>query len=120
MALLGLGRTNEAIQQLSEALTIFQPMHSWDNIMALVAESLLFLEWGKVERAVELYALAGSHPHVANSRWFTDVCGQPVARAAAIALLPEVAKGARQRGLALDWWATLAGLAEELRGLGQD
>lgn len=115
LALLGLGRTIEASQQLFEALTIMKRsgVCYGNNITFLDAASLLLLKRDQVERAVELYALSRSHPFVANSRWFEDVCGKAVPTAAA-ALPVEVVERAQRRGRALDWWETL----EELDDLG--
>jgi hypothetical protein len=47
----------------------------------LIAQVLA--ERGEVERAVEIYALVNRHPYVANARWFGDVFGQVVEKAAA-------------------------------------
>ena len=63
--------------------------------------------------AVELYALASQHPHIAASRWWQDVVGQHVADAAA-ALPAEVVAAAQERGRARDLQATLAELLAEL------
>lgn len=67
---------------------------------------------GKVERAVELYALAARHPFVAKSRWFEDVIGRHIAAASAT-LPPEVADAARERGQARDLDASIAELVNE-------
>ena len=45
--------------------------------------ALLFVDQGQVERAVELYALAATQGIVANSKWFDDIAGDEIARAAA-------------------------------------
>jgi hypothetical protein len=72
---------------------------------------------GEVERAVELYALAESHPFVAKSQLFEGIAGRCV-EAAAAALPPDVVAAARERGRALDWWGTAAELLDELPKLG--
>lgn len=114
LALLGLGKVNQAIQLLSEALTLSQGSRAlWASISLLAAGSLLFIDRAQVERAVELYTLASSHPFVASSRWFEEVCGRHVA-AAATALPAEVVERARRRGATLDWWGTLEKLQGEM------
>ncbi|MCB0133661.1 MAG: hypothetical protein KDD75_00945, partial [Caldilineaceae bacterium] len=54
----------------------------------------------EVETAVELYALAASTPHVANSRWYARVIGEPV-RAASARLPADAVRAAQARGAAL-------------------
>jgi hypothetical protein len=66
---------------------------------------------------VELYALAESHPFVANSQLFEDIAGRFI-EAAAATLAPDVVAAARERGRALDWWDTAAELLDELPKLG--
>ena len=117
LALLGLGRTDEAVRQLSEAVTLAQRTgYVRAGFMALAAAALLFVKQGDLERGVELYAVAESHPYVANSCWFEVVCGQPIA-IAATALPPEVAKSVRRRGRPFSWQETLSELAQELSQL---
>ncbi|MDT8307055.1 MAG: BTAD domain-containing putative transcriptional regulator [Anaerolineae bacterium] len=76
---------------------------------ALPVLALTVLKEGQPERAVELYALAQTHPHVARSRWFADVVGRPIGDAAA-GLPPDAAASARQRGQAQDLWETAQAL----------
>jgi hypothetical protein len=78
----------------------------------LPAAALLLLHEGKVEPAIEVYALACTFGHVANSQWYADVVGRPIAEAAA-ALPPEVIAAARDRGRARDVHATLEELIAE-------
>ncbi|MBN2390702.1 MAG: hypothetical protein JXR84_08265 [Anaerolineae bacterium] len=80
---------------------------------ALPASALLLADQGKVERAVEIYALASRHPFVANSCWFEDVAGRHIAAVAA-KLPPEVVVAAQERGRARDLQATVLELLEEL------
>ena len=83
-------------------------------IYALPAAALLLADEGAGERAVEVYACASGHGFVANSRWFADVAGGPIAAAAD--LLPlEVVEAARERGQAQSWDA----MAVRLRAGGQ-
>jgi hypothetical protein len=69
------------------------------------------------ERAVELYALARSHPFVDNSPLLEHLIGKHVAAGSA-ELPPEVVAAAQKRGRSLDWWETAEALREELRKLG--
>ena len=68
---------------------------------------------GQAVRAVEVHALATRYPFIANSRWYRDVFGPPIA-AAAGSLSPEVVQAAREHGLARDLHATLRELLAEL------
>jgi hypothetical protein len=62
---------------------------------------------------VEAYACASGYEFVANSRWFDDLAGRPVAAAAA--LLPaELVQAARERGRAQGWDRMAAQLLTEL------
>jgi tetratricopeptide (TPR) repeat protein len=81
-------------------------------VEALPASALMLVNQGKVEQAVEIYALACTYGHVANSQWYEDVVGQPVAEAAA-ALPPDVVAAAQERGRARDVQATLEELIAE-------
>ena len=65
------------------------------------AFALLQLTEGKVERAIEYYAYATSHPFVAKSKWFHDVIGRHI-EVAAETLPPEVVAAAQERGRNLD------------------
>jgi hypothetical protein len=62
---------------------------------------------------VALYTLASQHPAMANSRWFDDVYGSPIA-ALSEQIPAEAVTAARARGRSLDPWQTAAGLLEEL------
>jgi hypothetical protein len=79
--------------------------------------SLLLADQGEKERAVELYALARTHPMVANAQWFEDIAGQHIAAVAAT-LPPQVVAAAEARGQARDLWETAAELLAELEELG--
>jgi predicted ATPase len=110
----GLGRLNEAHQHLCAALQICIEVHDMPTSTdVLPMAALLLADGGRVERAVELYALASRYPHVANSRWVEDVAGKHIA-AAATTLPPEVVAAAQERGRARDLWATVEELLAEL------
>jgi DNA-binding SARP family transcriptional activator/predicted ATPase len=63
----------------------------------LASAALWSLDQGEDLRALELYALASRHPLVAQSRWFEDVFGRPLAAAAA-GRDPETAASAERAG----------------------
>jgi hypothetical protein len=80
----------------------------------VIAACALFLaKQGHPLRAVELYARISSRAAVANSRWFEDVFGKPIAAASAH-LPPEVVAAAQERGRARDLMATPEELLIEL------
>ena len=78
----------------------------------LPATARLLLEQDEMARAVEIYELACTLPHVGNSQWYADVVGKPIAEAAA-SLPPDVVAAARERGRARDMQATLEELIAE-------
>jgi tetratricopeptide (TPR) repeat protein len=111
---LGLGNFEEARHYFVEGLRWLTQRRRpfWMLIEELPVAALFLLKQGKTERAVEIYALACTFGHVANSEWYDDVVGLPIAVAAA-ALSPEVVTAARERGRARDVQATLEELLEE-------
>ena len=86
-------------------------------IHTLPGIALLFADQGDVERAVELYALASTQGIVANSKWFADIAGDEIARAAE-GLPVELVEAAKARGKALDLWGTAKELLVELQEAG--
>ena len=105
----------KAKQHLVEALQLGLEVGRILAILwTLPLAALLLADEGEAERAVELYALAESHPLVANSRWFEDVAGQHIARVAT-SLPPGVAARARERGQALVLGEAAMDLLGELR-----
>jgi len=110
-----LGRFASAKQHLLRALRLALAVKTFVSL-AFVLPGIALLFTGLEEkqvRAVTLYALASRYPMIANSRWFADVVGRPVA---AVALPPDVVAAAEERGRALDWEETLAALVGELEG----
>ena len=111
-----LGQLTPAERHLYEALWTAAEIGAFVPLMfALPGIALLLADQGKVERAVELYALASRYPYVGNSRWFEDVFGRHIAVVAAT-LPPEVVTAAQARGRARDPGATAAEMLEELEG----
>ncbi|HMR63920.1 MAG TPA: BTAD domain-containing putative transcriptional regulator [Anaerolineae bacterium] len=101
LALLGyaayrVAEAGHARQFLSDGLhTATQIRAFMPMMLALPALACLFIDQGKLEQAIEIYALAARSPFVANSQWFKDMAGQPVA---AISLPPDVLIAAQERG----------------------
>jgi tetratricopeptide (TPR) repeat protein len=117
----GLGNRSVAQQHLYEALGMAIKIKAFIPLLSLLPVISLLLadaaEIDQKERAMEVYALASSHPYVAKSRLFADIVGWHIAAVAAT-LPPEVVAAAQRRGRALDWWATAAELLEALQKLG--
>ena len=111
-----LGKTDEATQHLLHALQIAVDLGVVPPLLwALPAAALLLVDEGKIERAVELYALATCYPLVAKSCWFEDVIGQRIATAAAT-LPAERVVTLEERGRNRDLDATVKELVTELKG----
>jgi hypothetical protein len=88
------------------------------HLMVVIPVVLVGMEANDLkEQALELYALAGSHPFIANSPLFEDIAGRYL-DAAAAALPPVVVEASRARGQSLEWWQTAAKLLETLKELG--
>jgi tetratricopeptide (TPR) repeat protein len=114
----GLGNRSEAQRHLFEALGIAVDIGAFIPLLHLMPIiPVVLADAGEVERAVELYALAESHPFVASSQLFEGIAGRFV-EAAAATLPSDMVAAARERGQALDWWDTAAGLLDELPKLG--
>ena len=79
---------------LSERTGAFMPLYYALSIIAA-----LFAESGEVERGVATYGLARERfAFVANSQWFEDVIGRPLAEVAERAMSPERIKPRRPKG----------------------
>jgi tetratricopeptide (TPR) repeat protein len=117
----GLGNRAAAQGHLLEALEIVVEIRAFIPLLHLMPIIPVVLagedEPNRKTRAVELYALAASHPFVAKARLFEDIAGRHV-KAAAACLPPDVARAAELRGQALDWWDTAGELLGELRDMG--
>jgi len=78
-----LGINCQALQYLFDALQSAMLNGSKSVILlALPLASLLLLEKNEFEQAIEFYALACTHPLIANSKWYDDVVGQRIRKAA--------------------------------------
>jgi predicted ATPase/DNA-binding SARP family transcriptional activator len=111
----GLGDTPGAWQHLCQALELAAESEAVLPLLwTLPATALLLAGEGKIERAVELYALASRYPFVAKSRWFADVVGDTLAKVAATLPAERVAV-LQERGQARDLEATAMELLTELK-----
>jgi tetratricopeptide (TPR) repeat protein len=112
-----LGQCVQARRHICEALrTGVEIGSTLPALHALPAMALLLADEGQVARGVALYTLASGYPFVANSCWYEDVVGKPIAAAAAATLPLEVVAAAQERGRAMDLEATARQLLAELRG----
>ena len=114
-----LGQVAQARGYLVDALRMGIAIRSFRAVwIALPAAALLLADQGQAERAMELYALAWSAPHIAHSSWYEEGPGRELAAVAA-ALPPEVRDAAQARGRARDLWATAQELLDELQEEGK-
>jgi tetratricopeptide (TPR) repeat protein len=116
-AVRGLGHRSRAREHLSAALRAsvdYQVVHG--SLWVLSAAARFLVDVGKIERAIEVYALASRYPLVANSRWFEDVAGRHVAAAAA-GLPLDVVAAAQERGWVRDLWTTIKELLVDLESV---
>jgi len=108
------GLTEEGLVLIRESLQIGKENGATHTIsLALGPYALWIGRQGTPIRAVELYTLACQHPAMANSPWFAEVYGYPVA-ALAEHLSAEEVSTARARGRSLDLLQTAAELLDEL------
>ena len=101
LAAFALGDTRAGQACLAETVAAVADEHlSFTVARVLLLAVLAALARDEVETAVELYALAASTPHVANSRWYDAVIGEPV-RAASARLPADTVRAAQARGASL-------------------
>ena len=116
---LGLGNLAGAWGHALRAVQLLSGWHYFWLLEAMAAAAAVLAERGEAERAVEIYALLNRHEFVANARWFGDVFGQIVEKAAAN-LPPDTVAAAKARGEASDLWqAAREFLAEHGAGMSQ-
>lgn len=117
-ALRGLGQHQNAQGLFHRVLQkVIDQNDSIDFFQILCGVALIFSDLGQIARAVELYALATRYPFVGNSQWFEDVVGKHIEKAAE-SLPSDVVEAAKERGRALDLWATAEALLVELEANG--
>jgi hypothetical protein len=114
LATFRLGQLSPAAQHLAEALASALTHNSVVPALAtLPAIALVLATNGDKVRAVEIWALAKSHPFVANSKWFGDAAGRELEVLAA-SLLADAAAAASATGRELDLWETVKQILTEL------
>jgi hypothetical protein len=109
---LGLDNLAAAWGHALQAVQLLSGRHYFWLLEAMAAAAAVLAEQGEAERAVEIYALLNRHEFVANARWFVDVFGQVVEKAAAD-LPPDTVLTAKARGEALDLWQAAKELLAE-------
>jgi tetratricopeptide (TPR) repeat protein len=125
LAMRGLGNHTDAQRCLIEALRTAKEERNKNKYIYLILVktvptiALLLADQNDKVRAVELYALAQTHPMVANGQWFQDVVGQYIEDVAAT-LQADVVTAAKTRGQASNLWKTAEKLLQELTELGWD
>ncbi len=114
LAELGVGQRARAREELTAQTRRGSERKDVLGASSCVAAAAVWLAGeGQAERAVELYALASQHPHIAASRWWEKVAGRHVAAAAA-GLPAEVVAAARERGRQRGLREALKALLEQL------
>jgi tetratricopeptide (TPR) repeat protein len=117
----GLGQHVTARQHLYEALTVAVKIRAFITLLHVLPIVPVFLaaenDVQHKARAIEIYALAQSHPFIANCQFFYDIAGKDI-EAVEAGLPAEVVTAARARGQALDYWETAESLLTELTELG--
>jgi DNA-binding SARP family transcriptional activator/predicted ATPase len=115
LAAQGLGRRQQAWDSmLSQLAWARESGMQVPALFGVAGAALLLADRGEIRRAVEVYALASRHPFVANSRWFEDVVGNPLAAlGATLPVAPPIAAG--QRGAGRGLATTVGDLISELR-----
>ena len=94
------------------AVQLLSGRHYFWLLEAMAAAAAVLAQRSEAERAVEVYALLNRHDYVANSRWFGDVFGQVVEKAAAN-LPPDTVAAAKARGEASVLWQAARELLSE-------
>jgi tetratricopeptide (TPR) repeat protein len=113
------GETALAREWVIEALKTGVELGAFMPVMyGLPAAALLLAAQGAVERAVEAYACASRYGFVANSCWFKEVAGKPIAAAASV-LPAELIEAARAKGQGQAWKAMAAALLTDLENPGE-
>ena len=110
-----------ARRHLYEALSVAVEIRAFITLLHVLPILAVMLAAEEDERhklrAVEINALAYSHPFLANNQFFHDIAGREMAALEA-GLASEVVAAAKARGLELDFWPAAEILLEELGRLG--
>jgi predicted ATPase/DNA-binding SARP family transcriptional activator len=93
--------------QISHEFGVYFPL-----VFGLSVVTLLLVDENQIERAVEIYSHAESHPVVGCSRWWRDAVGHEIAQAGS-SLSSSVLEAAKARGRSLDLRETAGSLMDE-------
>ena len=93
--------------QISHEFGVYFPL-----VFGLSVVTLLLVDENQIERAVEIYSHAESHPVVGCSRWWRDAVGHEIAQAGS-SLSSSVLGAAKARGRSLDLRETAGSLLDE-------
>jgi tetratricopeptide (TPR) repeat protein len=109
-----MGNRSEAQQHLYEALETAVEIGAFIPLLYIMPiVSLLLVDHGEVEQAIELYSLASQHPFVSQGQLFEDIAGRHITALAA-SLPSDVVEAAKARGKEREMWDTASELLEEL------
>jgi predicted ATPase/DNA-binding SARP family transcriptional activator len=120
LAACGLSRLEEAQGYVRQALEMaaeigaFVPLISTLPVMALLMADGSAADQASAERGVELCALAGRHPYIANSCWFQAISHE-VLTAVSARMAPDRLAAAQRRGHALDLPGTVQEVLRTLK-----
>ena len=116
-----LGRHAVARQQMFEALTVAVEIRAFITLLHVLPILPVLLAGEEAVqhkvRAVEVYALANSHPFIANCQFFYDIAGKEIEQVEAV-LPSDVVAVAKARGQGLEFWETAENLLQEITELG--
>jgi tetratricopeptide (TPR) repeat protein len=100
---LALGDRAGAWQHAIQALRLYREGNVLDYFVyqALAVFALLLADKGDIQQALELYGKASSQPNLANSRWFADLHGREIEKAASHMACEEQAE-LKQAGQSMD------------------
>jgi DNA-binding SARP family transcriptional activator/predicted ATPase len=100
---LALGDRSSAWEHAIQALRLYREGNVLDFFVyqALAVFALLLADKGDIKQALELYGKALSQPNLANSRWFTDLYGKEIEKAASSMICEEQAE-LKQAGQSMD------------------
>jgi len=104
--------------ELSQAgvQNLYEPPHLFWLFYALSSTALLLAHRGEVEKALAVYSMVHKYDFVANSRWFADVYGSPIAALTAH-LPPDVRATAWNHGQTLDLYTYTGELLQGFKRL---
>jgi predicted ATPase len=93
--------------QIGHEIGAYEPL-----VFGLPVVALLLVDENQIERAVEIYSQAESHPIVGRSHWWRDVVGHEIDHAGS-SLSSSVLEAAKARGKSLNLWEIADDLLDE-------